>query len=233
MTNNIPSLETPSKPESAQKQLNILDKIRIYQLSSEEPRAALVNGVSFGISWFIVFTFLVANRSNIKDLASFAIITLLGALVGAILFTRSMEALIKTQRRMLNARLGLELTGQDRVDLYLWNRQFILPKAHHLQPVLDEYLEYLEDQRNGRQIMSNKTRIFGLILFGLLAIYSGVALIIDPADRLQNGFHVVFFGLLITMYLPVKDGGSKRIYRILSRRQAHNIMIMRKQLRSK
>lgn len=147
--------------------------------------------------------------------------------IGGIIFAKFQE---KRQNK-LDQQLGQKLTGQDKIDLFIWYKYGIKTKTAHLQTVLGKYLDYLEGGARGRNFNnSGKSRVFALIVFAVMFVLQAVVIIADLRHSAGSIGLLIFFGLIVTLVFVSKPGKTNSLFEMLGSRSFAKIARMRRQL---
>ncbi len=137
----------------------------------------------------------VLHAKSVGDALYFLMINVVIWSLAAVFFKNSMEK----QLRKRDEELGVELSPQDKIDLYVWTKYGYKPKSKHLQPVLGKFLDYVE--RNNKKSKAMPFFIGALFLLGLLVCGNVLALTNSskhPADNIADLIYwsLMFVGIL-------------------------------------
>jgi hypothetical protein len=190
-------------------------------------KPALVMGVLWGFMMFLVFSVISAlNSENSKQLLIALIINAIVWSTGGFVFGKLMKR-INAKRE---AKSNLNLSEQDRIDLFKWYKFGEVPTSAHLQPILKSYVDFLESNVRGKSFASsNKERIVGLVLFGTFFMLQ-IWLTISELSYGNVG-RLVLFGLFVVLFISAKPNKPNRLFEFLGRKSLTKIMNMRKQLK--
>lgn len=122
--------------------------------------------------------------------------------LAGLFFRNSMEKQFRRRDKII----GLELTAQDKIDLYVWTKYGVKPTSKRLRPVLTKYLDYMEWTNKRSKVLP--FFIGGAVILGMFTLANALAIINGTNHLSDHVADLVFWGVL---FLAILASGWRSI----------------------
>jgi hypothetical protein len=203
-------------------------RLSMVMVKSSAIKASVISAtVAALVAGAIIFAALAWHQNGLQAddvVLAVAFTAVFGVIIGV-----AMVAGINKQRQSLDDYLGVQLSGEDRVNLQLWYRGRQKPQSSRLQPVLPRYIEFLDRQVRGEMFISKDMQ---WLYFGILAlqILLHLTTIIWGDPSMWSYFGLLLFSWLAVMYYPNKPHAVERLVLKMNARQVRRLDVMRQQV---
>lgn len=199
-----PTKTTPFRKASA------LDKFNIKAQAADIDAAAIRVAVPFMI--IIAVVQLSLSLSESRSLQA----SLIGGGIGLLVAVPFTYVLLRwslgAYRARLDAAVGLQLTGAERAELYVWLATGDAPTSERARSVIRPYLTFMETQLRSSGLKSRKSRLLFSGMFGLLAVMWTVFMLAGIYD--PTAVNVAVVPLQAFMSILTYPAKSKRLLAI-------------------
>jgi hypothetical protein len=213
-------------------QTSHLNKYTAWLLSASSSEIGVVAGLYFGIFMFIMLTLItLIPKNHPRNIPLFIISVAIGSTVAGLFFGKFMAHYSAQQKKVRDEIIGIKLSSKEILELTLWSRKGVKPKSNKLQPVLNNYLVYLEDLTTGKLLPRfGMLRYLTLFIFGIQIPIKIYMIVLEHKNFSGHIFNLIIAILLFSFYASVKPGKSNKIMALISSRQLKKVKKMRASL---
>ena len=222
-------------------------RLRRWQLTATPESLAKTASTVFGVVMLFAAAIpIIAARNQDQtrryhDLLLTVCITIVGTLLATVIYYILVLRLYRYQVRKRTEYLGLSLSGDDRIAVYLWYRYQLKPQESHLRPFLQKYIDYVAALQGGDMKLLIPYRLITSVwvIFSLLSIES---VIMSVNAILKHRFYFFdIYSLTVSIFVLAfystawwssKTGRHNKLWIRINTRGQKRIRLMQDQLLS-
>ena len=208
-----------------------------YMLTATADQRAKLAGIFFGVIMTVSLSVTCILSSGLSNpMVSLVILAI--AVISAFVLGYTFYFFIKKTFIIVDARrdqvLGRTPSDHELIELYTWYKTLVKPTSKTIQPILPNYLDYLESQFNGsyaRSYMSSKRYKYLFLGESIFFIVVGVLQLLGEQPNLFIVGLNFFAGImLLVSFIMNRSTEPNRLALRLNAKRLKKVSVMRRQL---